>query len=150
MSVSNTLWYWAKHFNLELMPGEIHFYTYHLNYTKTIWQAGKKRRSLYDQTHIQAYINNYHVGGLINAYTQQVRLTAAFCVPYVSKKHNHFMGETWKLCTIYCLNLHFTGLKKTRWRVSYSRTTKLRFFSGIFWCFTHPHKQTLRVLNVYL
>lgn len=43
---------------------------------------------MYDQAHTQAYINNDDVGGgLINAYTQQERLTAAFCVPYVCKKH---------------------------------------------------------------
>lgn len=45
-----------------------------------------------DQAHTQAYINNDHVGGgLINAYAQQLRLTA---LPYVSKKHNDFIGKT--------------------------------------------------------
>lgn len=55
----------------------------------------EKRGSTYDQAHTEAYINNDHVGGgLFNAYTQQASLTAAFCVPYVSKARKDFMGET--------------------------------------------------------
>lgn len=68
---------------------------------------------MYDQAHTQAYINNDHLGGgLINAYPQQARLTAAFCEPYVCREHKDFMCKTLKLCTIDWHNLNFTGFKK--------------------------------------
>ena len=84
-------------------------------------------------THTQAYINNDHLGrGFINAYTQQASLPAAFCMPYVCKKHKDFMGKTWKLCTIYRHNLHFTGFKKEKMKSILLQDQKAEFLSSFF------------------
>lgn len=94
---------------------------------------------MYDQAHTQAYINNDHLGGgLINAYIQQANLTAAFCVPYVCKKHKDFMGKTWKLCTIYQHNLHFTGFKKAEMKSILLKDHKAEFLFSCFLMFHSP------------